>query len=94
MAINLQVSCIKHVGGRDQHGHIVGIGGYYNGKSFYYTETAAIQEIKKGTLAFYTAVNGNSAWVIIETRNGHEFLKTQADHSKLDNLLSLPPCQG
>lgn len=92
MAISIQVSCIKHVNGRDANGHIIGIGGVHSGKRFYYPEADAIKEIRKGELAFYTSVNGKSAWVIIESRNGHDFLKTEADSSVLDNLLSLENC--
>lgn len=92
MGMNVQVSCIQHVGNRDQYGHIIGIGGIHNGQRFYYSETDAIKEIKKGAISFYTSVNGKSAWIIIESRNGHEYLKTEADNTKADNLLSLPQC--
>jgi hypothetical protein len=92
MAINVQVSCIKHTGSRDQHGHILGIGGVYEGKRYYYPEPDAIKEIENGNIKFYTSVNGNSAWVIVVPFNGHKILKTEADGVKADNLLSLPQC--
>lgn len=92
MTMNVQVSCIKHTGSRDQHGHIIGIGGTHDGQRYYYPEADAIREIESGVIAFYTAVGNSSAWVVIESRNGHKFLKTQADNSLTDNLLHLPQC--
>lgn len=92
MTINLQVSCIKHTGNRDQYGHILGIGGIYNGTRFYYTEARTIELIRNKEAAFYTSVQGNSTWIIIASRNGHYYLKTEADSTVVDNLLSLPQC--
>ena len=37
--------------------------------------------------------NGNSVWVIIATRNGKKYLKTEADGAEPNNLLSLPRCK-
>ncbi len=92
MTMNVQVSCIKHTGSRDKHGHIIGIGGTHGGKRFYYLEADAIKEIRNKSIAFYTSVGNKSAWIIIESRNGHEYLKTEADSSLADNLLHLPQC--
>ena len=54
---------------------------------------AAIKGIENGTWRFWTSVNGNSVWVIIATRNGKKYLKTEADGAEPNNLLSLPRCK-
>ncbi|MEF9605660.1 DUF3892 domain-containing protein, partial [Paracoccus sp. PXZ] len=50
-------------------------------------------QFKDGTWRFWTSVNGNSVWVIIATRNGKKYLKTEADGAEPNNLLSLPRCK-
>jgi len=41
---------------------------------------------------FYTDDGRNRAVVIVASRNGREYLKTNPDSDREDNLLSLPEC--
>lgn len=41
---------------------------------------------------FYSFVGGHERNVIVATRNGTKYLKTEADSDTPDNLLSLPEC--
>ena len=43
-------------------------------------------------MVVYTFADGRRADVIVATRNGHKYLKTEADYDTPDNLLSLPEC--
>lgn len=93
MTINVRVQCISHVGGRDAHGHITGIGGVNpNTTRWWLSERDAIEGIKMGKWAFYVTDGIKTANVIIVRQNGHEILKTEADSYINDNLLSLPRC--
>ena len=93
MTDDIRVQCITHSGGRDIHGHITGFGGLNaDGTRWWLTEVQAIQGMRAGRWRFYVLVVHDKAWVEITTRNGHEYLKTIADNTKADNLLSLPNC--
>lgn len=93
MAMSVRVQCISHVGGRDAHGHITGIGGLNpDGGHWGLSEADAISGIIMGKWAFYVTDGIKTANVIIVTMNGHKILKTEADGYANDNLLSLPRC--
>lgn len=90
--MSIKVQCVTHIGTRDANGHITGIGGIQNGNNWHLSEAEAIAGIKAGKWEFYVQSGLAMARVIIASRNGHEFLKTEADSTTKDNLLSLPPC--
>ncbi len=53
-----------------------------------------VERIQKGTQSFYTYVNGSQASVIVvkcPTCSTNDYIKTTADSTTADNLLSLPP---
>lgn len=90
-----QITCIIP-DGADSNRRIDSIGGATgskNGGPWCISLHAAIKGIEDGTWRFWTSVNGNSVWVIIATRNGKKYLKTEADGDEPNNLLSLPRCQ-
>jgi Protein of unknown function (DUF3892) len=93
MADAVQVSCINKRDRQDRWERISHVGGVNaDGNRWKLTEEAAIKGIADGKWKFYTHVDGKSAWVIIATHNGRKYLKTEADTSTKDNLLSLPEC--
>lgn len=52
----------------------------------------AIKGIEDGRWRFWTTANGKSVWVVVASRNGKKYLKTEADGDEPNNLLSLPRC--
>ena len=90
---NHQVQCINKRDRQKIHEKISHIGGSNkDGTAWKLTLPKAIEGIESGKWKFYTSVNGNSVWVIIATNNGHKYLKTEADGTHENNLLSLPEC--
>jgi len=90
-----QITCIIP-DGADSDRRIDSIGGATGSKysgAWCIKLDAAIKGIEDGTWRFWTSVNGNSVWVIIATRNGKKYLKTEADGAEPNNLLSLPSCK-
>jgi hypothetical protein len=63
-----------------------------NGIRWKLSENEAIAGIKAGKWRFWTSGGGTSTWVIIAKHDGREYLKTEADTTTKDNLLSLPEC--
>ena len=88
-----QVMCInKRPAHLDPHERIQAIGGTEGGYRWKRPEADAIQDVKRDTTAYYTLVNGRRAYLVVAKHNGREYLKTQNDGYKPDNLLSLPEC--
>lgn len=88
-----QVMCINKLPNHyDRHHRILAIGGVDGGARWKRSQKDAIQDVKRDPRAYFTHVNGKSAWVIVATHNGVEYLKTQADDYRTDNLLALPEC--
>ena len=93
MAESVEVSCINKRGDHfDPHERISHIGGVHAGKRWRLTEADAIQSIKSGKYAFYVSQGGRTVAVVIAKHNGREYLKTEADGYRPDNLLSLNEC--
>jgi hypothetical protein len=96
MTENVQVSCIRKRDHKNQHERIQGLGGVHNGKAWYQPEDDIIAEIEKSAATrrwnYYTSVDRKSAWIIVAVRDGRKYLKTEADSSSRDNLLSLDDC--
>ncbi len=91
MAIDHQVTCIIP-DGADADRRIDSIGGA-SGGGWCIKLDAAIEGIESGKWQFWTSANGKSVWVIVATRNGRKYLKTEDDGLEPNNLLSLPRCR-
>ena len=94
MASQVQVGCINKTDRTSPHERIRNIGGVNpNGTRWKLPEADAIQGIKEGKWSFYVErPRGQRVRVIIATRLGREYLKTEADGEQPDNLLALPEC--
>lgn len=93
MATMYEVMCINKSNRMSRHERIHKIGGTVNRIPWRKTQEEAIAEIKAEKSEFYVNVNGNVAKVIVETNQwGNDYLKTEADSTLVDNLLSLPEC--
>jgi hypothetical protein len=85
-----QITCItKHPTHPDRHRRIQAVGG----SGFYDSEDAAIANAKLDSQYYYVSEQGKSAWVVVRTHDGREYLKTENDRFLPDNLLSLPECR-
>lgn len=93
MPQRLKVSCINKNDRYSAYEKISNIGGTRSdGTRWKFTLSEAIAYIENNTYSFYTLVGGHERNVIIATRNGSKYLKTEADADTPDNLLSLPEC--
>ena len=94
MASQVQISCINKTNRSDAHARIQNVGGIKTDRTRWrLSETQAIQDIKDDKWAFYVERPvGHRVNVVIATRLGHEYLKTEADGEQPDNLLALPEC--
>lgn len=92
MAEKRQISCINKIDRYSAYERIQRVGGTHNGQKWKFSLSDAIEYIEKGTYSFYTYVNGHTRNVVVASRNGVKYLKTEADYDTPDNLLSLPEC--
>ena len=77
----------------DPHLRISNVGGVNpNGTRWKLSEDVAIAGIERGEWSFYVSRGGSTVRVVIATRFGHKYLKTEPDGEQPDNLLSLPEC--
>ena len=92
MPEKIQISCINKNDRSSAYERISYVGGVHGGANWKLSLTDAIKSIENGTYSFYTSVGGHTRNVIVATRNGVKYLKTEADNDTPDNLLSLPEC--
>lgn len=89
-----QVKCIKKDDRYNPYERITHVGGSPGSDTSRWTWTLehAIQEIESGRWRLYVEVNNDLVWLVVASRNGRKYLKTQNDGDEPNNLLSLPEC--
>lgn len=94
MAQRVKISCINKTDRQGAHERIQRIGGTNADLTRWVLTVAdAIAGIEGGKWSFYVHPTGSeSVDVIIATKNGHKYLKTEADGEQPNNLLALPEC--
>lgn len=95
MPIELRVTCINKSNRTDIHEKIINIGGVNPDNSQWrQSQEKAIQNIEDSKCSFYVISNGiKTNLIVAKSAFGHKYLKTQADSTTSNNLLSLPECQ-
>lgn len=73
---------------KDTDGDIVGLcgAGWSDPKS------AAVSNVKRDPSYYYVSVGGRTVYVRVATRNGRDYLTTNPDGYKPNNLDDLPDC--
>ncbi len=94
MPIELKVSCINKSDRTNIHEKIESIGGVDANTKWKKSQATAIQNLEDKTHSFYVISDGKRTNVIVaRSASGHKYLKTEADSTTSNNLLSLPECQ-
>lgn len=85
------VSCINKVPRNNPHEGITHLGGS-GGSGWKWTKEQVIVSIEAGTNTFFTQVDGIRADIEVIEGPNSKYLRTRADGTLNDNLLSLPEC--
>lgn len=84
-----QITCINKDDRQNPYQRITHVGG----TGWKMKQQDAIRGIESGTRSFYVSRGGNAVRVVVATSPyGNRYLKTEADGSEPNNLLSLPEC--
>jgi len=94
MTTRVEIKCINKTDRQNRHERIKNVGGVNpDGSSWKLSEDKAIAYINDGTYSFWTKGGSEATDVIVVTHSsGRRYLKTKADTTTKDNLLSLPEC--
>ncbi|MGD9538438.1 MAG: DUF3892 domain-containing protein [Alphaproteobacteria bacterium] len=94
MTTRLEITCIVPDEADDDRriATLGGSSGRQSGGRWKLTLDDAIDGIEAGRWAFWTNRGGRPANVVVATRNGRKYLKTEADGVEPDSLLRLPRC--
>lgn len=85
-----QVNCHKP-DNDDPDRRLQGLGGPADG-GWYRPIDVLISLIENGDRFWTIDQKNNSVWVVVASRNGRKYLKTEADGLEPNNLLALPHC--
>ena len=89
-----KVTCIRKPDRNSRYDAIQKLGGVTDtdGKRWSCTRQECVDYIKKG-YQFYVNVSGHRVYLIVQkSANGLEYVRTDPDSDRADNLLSLPEC--
>jgi hypothetical protein len=84
----LQVTCINKQPRQDPHEGITHLGG----AGWWWPRQQVINAINSRLHTFYTLVGGRRAYVAVVDGPNGQYLRTHADGSWNNNLLTLPEC--
>lgn len=89
-----QIYCINKSDRTNRWESISNIGGINpDGGRWKLIQRQAIKDIEEGTYEFFVRAGSAEINVIVATSSqGNKYLKTEADSTTKDNLLSLPEC--
>lgn len=90
MAETFRVTCHKP-DDSDPDRRLEGLGGP-SGGGWYRDIDVLISLIENGDQFWTVDTDGNSVWIVVRSRNGRKYLKTQNDGIEPNNLLALPRC--
>jgi hypothetical protein len=90
----VRIECINKADRYNPDRHITHIGGRNSdGTPWKLSEEDAIQGMRQGKWTFFVHAGGRTVNVVIaRSAQGRDYLKTEADGYRPDNLLSLPEC--
>jgi hypothetical protein len=94
MALLVEIRCVNKSDRTNPHEQINYVGGINaDGTHWILSQDQAIKGIEEGKYSFYVDKAGKQVKVIIAVSSyGHKYLKTEADTTTSNNLLSLPEC--
>lgn len=91
--ISNQVTCITKPHPHSPREHITHVGGINtNGQYWYYTREQVADMIDSGNYRFHVRVGRYDIPVTTYTKHGIKYIRTVADETTVDNLLSLDQC--
>ena len=92
MPDTFEISCIVKANRYSRNEEIQEIGGTSGGKRWRISQQSAIDGIESRKWEFYVMRGGKRVKVIVASRYGDKYLKTENDGDNDNNLLSLDSC--
>lgn len=87
------VTCATKLGDNyDPYERITHLGGHSSNGNFFRSSEEMIKKIESEKYSYYVDKDGKKVKIIVSTRNGRKYLKTEADGFEPNNLLALGDC--